>query len=349
VKPVRVLVVDAAGPRRAAIVRLLGEHAGIVVVGESTGRSAVDVVRRLRPQVVLIAGELAHDAGIEATKQIMVDVPTPVVVTIGVEAPASDLADRALRAGAVCVVPRPMAGARDADAARRLVETVRAMAEVRVVRHARPAAVEALRQERGPQIVAIAASTGGPAALQTILADLPVAYPLPIVVVQHISRGFTAGFVNWLAGRTRVAVKIAEAGEPLVAGCVYVAPDDRHLGVTAKSIVELSTAPPIGGFRPSASYLFTSVAGAFGTQTLAVILTGMGNDGLSGLADVRTAGGYVLAQDEASSVIFGMPGAAVAAGVADEVLSLGSLAARIGACGGPRGRTAAVVPLMGGR
>lgn len=334
---IRVLVV-AAPKDRDAVLALLAKHPELGVVGETArGADAVELTRRVRPQVVVVDGGLPGGAGIDATKQIMIETPTPVVVLVGVNDPAGDVADRALRAGAVCVVPKPLAGTRpDAPPARRLLEAVRAMAEVRVVRHVRPASVQAGPGARTPQVIAIAASTGGPAALQVLLAHLPAEFALPILVAQHISRGFTPGFVEWLGGHTRLVVKIAETGEALAPGCAYVAPDDRHLGVTPKGTIDLSQTAPIGGFRPSASFLFASVARAYGARSLAVILTGMGNDGLQGLAEVREAGGRVLAQDEESSVIFGMPGAAVAAGIADEVLPLDALAARIAACGAAR-------------
>src|SRR5581483_243287 len=180
-----------------------------------------------------------------------------------------------------------------------------------------------------PLIVAIAASTGGPAALQQLLAGLPGDFPAPILVVQHIASGFVEGLASWLNSNCSLRVKLALQGEPLSPGTVYVAPDGSHLGVGDRARILLSAAPPIGGFRPSASHLFESVAKAFGPASLHVILTGMGQDGLAGLKAARASGARIFAQDEASSVVFGMPGAAVAAGLADEVLPLPSVAGQI--------------------
>jgi two-component system chemotaxis response regulator CheB len=177
--------------------------------------------------------------------------------------------------------------------------------------------------------VASATSTGGPAALQRMLAGLPGGLPAPILVVQHITVGFTDGLAAWLGSISPSRVKVAQEGEPLAAGTVYIAPDDRHLGVSDRGAVALSDAPPIGGFRPSGSHLFESVARAFGPSAVAVIMTGMGEDGVAGLRAVRQAGGRVIAQDEDSSVVFGMPRAAIAAGLAHVVLPLDDIARRL--------------------
>ena len=181
--------------------------------------------------------------------------------------------------------------------------------------------------------VAIGASTGGPAAIRTILADLPSNFPVPILVVQHIARGFAAGLTHWLAGDTALPVKLAEIGERANPGTVYIAPDDRHLGCQLDAAGEirlvLDIAAPISAFRPSVSYLFQSAANCLGAGVLAVILTGMGDDGIAGLRVVKARGGRVLAQDEASSVIYGMPREAQRAGVVDGVVGVDSIARRL--------------------
>jgi two-component system chemotaxis response regulator CheB len=176
--------------------------------------------------------------------------------------------------------------------------------------------------------VAIASSTGGPAAVHRLLSELPGDFPAPILVVQHIARGFLAGFAAWLNDASALHVAVARDGEPLESGRVYVAPEDRHLGVSPQLTAVASGGPPIGGFRPAATHLFASLAG-LGGSGVAVLLTGMGADGVEGLHALRRAGGRVLVQDEESSVVFGMPGAAIAAGLATEVLPLGRIAARL--------------------
>ena len=210
------------------------------------------------------------------------------------------------------------------------------MAHVKVVRHwrstSRPTPAESApppAPSERPRLVAVATSTGGPPALQTLLSGLPGDFEAPILVVQHITKGFTAGLATWLNTVCNLQVKVAEHGDRLAPHTVYVAPDDRHLGVANRHVVALSSAPPVGGFRPAGTFLFESAARVFGAATLAVILTGMGEDGVAGLRAVRRAGGRIIAQDEETSVVYGMPGAAVAAGLADQVLPLDRIAGRL--------------------
>jgi two-component system chemotaxis response regulator CheB len=244
----------------------------------------------------------------------------------------------ALRAGALTVLQKPVGPAcpEFEEQTRRFIDAVKAMSQVKVVRRwperqaSSAARLPAERSGARARVVAMGASTGGPAALARLLSELPADFPLPILIVQHIAKDFVEGFAAWLDTAGALRVKIGEEGEPLKPRTVYLAPDDRHLGVSSDggSIV-ISSAAPIGGFRPSATFLFDSVARAFGASTIAVILTGMGQDGVEGLRAVRAGGGRVIGQDEESSVVFGMPGAAAAAGLVDMTLPLGSMSARL--------------------
>jgi two-component system chemotaxis response regulator CheB len=271
--------------------------------------------------------------GFAATKRIMVETPTPILITTGLDPRALSVSLEAVRAGALAVHAKP--GDPNApgfdDAALDLVRQVKAMARVKVVRHL---ALDPAKPSGGPipntavlrdapiEVVAIATSTGGPAALHLILSALPAEFPVPILVVQHISRGFTVGFADWLDQASKLRVRLAEEGEVPVAGTVYIARDDLHLGVTGARRIRLSTAPEVGGFRPSGTPLFETVAAAYGRNAVAVILTGMGRDGVDGLRAIRRVGGRTIAESEATAVVYGMPGAAVAAGLADFVLPL---------------------------
>ncbi|MBW3555068.1 MAG: chemotaxis protein CheB, partial [Gemmatimonadetes bacterium] len=169
-------------------------------------------------------------------------------------------------------------------------------------------------------------STGGPAALHRILLDLPRDFPVPILVVQHIARNFVTGLCTWLNAHCDLRVRVAEHGEALEPRSVYLAPDDRHLGVRERGVCELSAGPPVGAFRPSGSFLFESVARIYGAAAVAVVLTGMGRDGAEGALAVRAAGGRVLAQDEETSIVYGMPAEAVRIGAAQRVLRLERIA-----------------------
>ncbi len=336
----RAVVIDDSPTARQLIEQILHRDPELHVIGQaSDGASGVEMVQRLKPDVVVMDIEMPRMNGFEATEEIMATTPTPIVIaTASVHRQNVDHAMQALRAGALTLLARP----RGPDApefereARELIDTVKSMAHVKVVRRNRghafsqpPASVPVGKVDRQAEVVAIAASTGGPPALQRLLGSLPSDFPLPILIVQHISHGFTSAFSSWLDSMIGLHVKLATAGELLKPATVYIAPEDRHLGVSSRLSIELSAQPPIGGFRPSGTFLFESIAQTFGPATLAVILTGMGQDGDIGLHAVRGAGGMVIAQDEASCVIYGMPRAAVEAGLANLVLPLDAIAGEL--------------------
>jgi two-component system chemotaxis response regulator CheB len=336
---IRVLVAESSVVVRERFVEALAADPGIQIVGEArNGAEAVALTVQLRPDLVVMAIRMSKVDGFEATRRIMTEAPTPIVVAPDeVDARDVEVSMHALRAGALAVVPRPTGAAswKTSEAAAKLIATIKAMAEVKLVRRW----PERLRSRFLPpqtkvaplrrRVVAIAASTGGPAALQKVLGELPGDFPLPILIVQHISAGFIGGLVDWLNSTGTLKVKVAEDGEMLEPRKVYIAPDDRHLGVSARSAIALSASPPINGFRPSATFLFQTVADVFGASAVATILTGMGQDGVAGLRAIRQKGGLIVAQDEATSIVFGMPGAAVAAGLPDAVLPLPSIGPRL--------------------
>jgi two-component system chemotaxis response regulator CheB len=344
---IRVLVVDDSPTARALLVEILRSDPEIQVVGEAKdGQEGVELAARLRPSLVTMDVRMPRLDGFAATKEIMIASPTPIViVTSSFDAREVEIAMQSLQAGALAVLRKPPGPGSPGfeEATAKLLGTVKAMAQVKVVRHWRPTprTPEAPRTTKAPsapppsvaqafaKVVAIATSTGGPAALHRLLSRLPGDFPAPLLVVQHNAPGFMAGLVSWLDGSSELSVKVAEQGEPLRPGTAYLAPDDRHLGVTNQATVLLSGAPPVGGFRPSGTYLFESAARACGSSLVALILTGMGEDGVAGLRAVRQAGGQVIAQDETSSVVWGMPGAAVAAGLADSVLPLDAIPIRL--------------------
>lgn len=338
---IRVLIAEDSRTSRELLQAILASDPEIEVAGQARdGAEAVELARQLRPDLVTMDIHMPMLDGLEATREIMITAPTPIVIVTGSSAvKAIEFSMHALRAGALDVLAKPPAPGSPlfAEAARKLIATVKAMAQVKVVRQWRSETAAGPYDLRGrapcrrrrAEVVAIAASTGGPAALQRVFEGLSGGAAVPILVVQHITPGFVPGLAGWLNSVCALHVKVAEQGEPLAPRTVYLAPDDRHLGVSAGRAVALSNQPPVGGFRPSGTYLFESVAQEYGPAAVAVILTGMGQDGVEGLAAVRREGGWVIAQDEASSVVFGMPGAAVAAGVADQVVPLEEISARL--------------------
>ncbi|MFH1530379.1 MAG: chemotaxis-specific protein-glutamate methyltransferase CheB [Pseudomonadota bacterium] len=344
---IRVLVAEDSDTVRRLLVEILEADPEILVVGEArNGEEAVRLTKRLRPDVVSMDIFMPGMDGFDATRQIMSEVPTPIVlVTANLDIDEAVRSMNAMQLGALHVMMKPTGPgtssfARDSQEFRQMLKT---LSQIRVLRHPRtmrrPDAVASppplrkstwrLRGDRhGIRVVAIATSTGGPAALRQVLGGLPARYPHPILVVQHISPGFIGSLATSLRQVTRLDVKVAEDRELLRGGTVYLAPDGVQMGVKGGRVA-LSSAPEIRGFRPSATFLFESVADCFGRATLAVVLTGMGEDGVTGLYRIRERGGYVLAQDEDSSVVFGMPGAAVASGLVDEDVTLARIADRL--------------------
>jgi two-component system chemotaxis response regulator CheB len=289
--------------------------------------------------------------------------PTPIVMISSSNGDSERRSIQALAAGALTVVRKPLSLGRGVDEQDRVnfLTMLRLMAGVRVVTrfpsrgpadHDEQPAVSAQETEKepvlrrtpapgSPQLLAIAASTGGPAAMQAVLNGLGRAYPLPVLVVQHIARGFVAALVDWLRSTTPMPIHIAAHDERLLPGHAYLAPDDHHLLVVSRGTVGLRRCTPADRYCPSADMLFTSVADSYGARAIGVIMTGMGDDGASGLHRLRRAGAPTLAQDEASCVVFGMPHAAIRAGAVMQVEALTNLAPTVLALTGGSARACA--------
>ena len=337
-KPIRILIADDSPTVRLLLRHILEADPEMRVVGEATnGQEAVEMAQKLVPNLVIMDVHMPLLDGLEATREIMMRVPTPIVVVSAADNHHDiDLSLSATQAGALIALPKPNSpdDPRFAEQSSQLLSMARAMAQVKVVRHWSANGSTRVRPARRAapnhvQLVTIAASTGGPAALRRILADLPRTFPVPILIVQHIARGFASGFVEWLRGACQLQVKLAQDHEIAKPGTVYIAPDDHHLGISASAQMRLSTAPPDAGFRPSASHLFTSAARSYGRGLVAAILTGMGSDGAEGLRIAQDAGSFVLAQDKDSSVVFGMAQEAFNRGLVDQVLPLDHMAGRL--------------------
>jgi len=337
---IRVVVAEDSSTARALLVSMFESDPEFQVVGEAgDGREAVELVRKLRPDLVTMDVRMPHMDGLEATRRIMVEVPTPIIVvsaTLDNDDVAASM--RAIRAGALTALAKPPGpGAPDFEVGRaRFLATVRALSSVKVVGHRLrtlsrnwPAPKTGVQPRLRGSIVALAASTGGPGALRSVLDALPFDFPVPILVVQHLSPGFLGGFVEWLGSTCRLPIKIAAQGDQLTRGTVYIAPEDRHLTVTGQGQVRFTADAPVDGFRPSASVLFESVANLYGRSAVAAILTGMGRDGVIGLRRIRELGGRIIAQDEQTSSVWGMPAAAIDEGLADFVLPISMVPAKL--------------------
>lgn len=320
---IKVLVVDDSRVVAEYLTHLFNSDRGIRVVGVArNGEEAVEAARQMAPDVITMDIHMPGMNGYDATRKIMETHPTPIVIVSG-SLKTDEIAGnfRAIEAGALAVAQRPpgIGHPQQESAARELLNTVKLMSEVKVVRRwpryrqaAEPAAAPG--EIAGPKgvirVAAIGASTGGPVVLQTILSGLPANFGAPVLIVQHMARGFVHGFVEWLGNTSGFPVRVAAEGEHLNPGCAYVAPDDFHMGVSG-NVIRLSSNPPENGMRPSVSHLFRSVEEAFGANAACVLLTGMGKDGAEELKSLRTAGAITIAQDKESSVVFGMPQQAI--------------------------------------
>lgn len=344
---IRVVVAEDSVTVRELLVDILRSDSSIEVIAQAkNGLEAVEMAVRLKPDLITMDVHMPLLDGFEATKEIMAVAPTPIIIVSSSSSPRDvELSLNAMRTGAVMVMAKPDNPGSPQFAGRQgqLLTMVKAMAQVKVVRRfpsrlrpPPPAPPPPPGRWAPARVIAIAASTGGPAALERILKDLPGDFPIPILVVQHIATGFTAGLADWLNSGSRLRVKVAEHAETLRPHTVFIAPDDRQLGVGPDGRLLVTDEPAVNGLRPSGTHLFQSVARAYGPAAVGVILTGMGKDGVDGLRAVKARGGYVIAQDEGSSVVYGMPGEAVAAGVVDAAVPIEDVAPRLLEIGRPQ-------------
>jgi two-component system chemotaxis response regulator CheB len=361
----RVLVTEDSVVARALIVSILNRDPGLEVVGEARdGEQAVKFAAELEPDVITMDVHMPKVDGLEATRRIMTETPTPIVVISAIDPRDVQISVEALESGALAVLAKPT-GPTAPDFAERsseIVSTVKTMAGVRVVTRrprlvprtpsradAAPAAPRApaapppsTSSRRKVDVLGIGSSTGGPDALGKIIGALPAVAPVPILIVQHITVGFHQGLVDWLNNVTPLDVKLGEDGHKPQAGEIILAPGRHHMAVDRNRRIVLSEESPVRGHRPSATHMFKSIASVYGANGLGVILTGMGDDGADGLVELRRAGGWVIGQDEATSVVYGMPREAFNRGGVSEQLPLGEIARAITAAWS-RGRSPSTV------
>jgi two-component system, chemotaxis family, protein-glutamate methylesterase/glutaminase len=332
---IKVLIVDDTAVVRLLLVYLMEEDPRMEVIGAvADGNAALEFLQQRRPDVIVMDIHMPGLDGFETTRRIMESAqPVPIVICTATSNPSEvAIAFRAIEAGALACVGKPVSALHQDYAALtgQLLQTIALMAEVKVVRRwprARVAAVPALPPRTpGHRVVGIGASTGGPPALQAILAGLSKDFPMPLLIVQHIAPGFLGGFVDWLNQTSSLNVQIGAHGVLPQPGHAYVAPDDFHMCVDAGGRIVLSRAAPDAGLRPSVSSLFRSLAKHCGTNAVGVLLTGMGRDGAAELKLMRDRGADTIAQDRDSSVVHGMPGEAIALGAAAQVLPVDRIA-----------------------
>jgi two-component system chemotaxis response regulator CheB len=335
--PIRVLVVEDSRTIRGHIVDLLRATPGFEVAGEAgDGKTAIELCRALRPDVVTMDMMLPVMTGLAATEYIMAYCPTPILI-VSASTNRGELFKTydALAAGAVDVVEKPSGTRQDDSWDRQLLDALRMVARIRVITHLRgklglansvvpPRGAVARVSSARCEVVAIGGSTGGPGAMLKILDALPATFPVPILLVIHISEPFGLALAEWLDSQARLPVRYARDGEPIPPrgqGCVLMAPPDCHLEVGGARLF-ITRGPERHSCRPSVDVLFETLARTTRERALACLLTGMGRDGASGMLAVSQAGGVTVAQDESTSVVFGMPGEAVKLGAVEHVLPI---------------------------
>lgn len=362
--PIRVLLVEDSPVALLILKRIFASCPDIEVVGTAhNGKEALSLIPELQPNVICTDYYMPQMNGLEFTKEVMSKFPKPIlVISASVQKENTQNIFKMLDAGAVDVFPKPRAGlAADYELIKQdLINRIRILSGVAVftrrpresvavtdvivnkvnvptvqpianniIGHKIETSLQPVTPVRSskimPRIVAIGASTGGPQALHSIISQLPDDFPVPIICVQHISDGFLQGLVDWLASESRLKVKIANIGELPQRGNIYFPAERRHLELNCQGRFVHSATPPVGGHCPSVTVTFKSIASFYGRAALGILLTGMGRDGADGMQAIFQAGGITIAQDEASSVVFGMPKEAIALGVVQHILPVTSI------------------------
>jgi two-component system chemotaxis response regulator CheB len=352
-KKYRVMIVDDSAFMRKVLETILNSDDQLQVVGTAKdGREAVTLAESLKPDVITMDINMPHMDGLQATAQIMTTNPRPIVIVSSESREGADSTLKALELGAIEFVAKPSSGIDlDMQSVREdLLRKVRMSAKVRVVRtasrlattvqnvHSNPAAAtksapaapvqrqatasQSQHDQRFP-VVVLGASTGGPATVMRLAPGFTRDFPAAVFLVQHMPASFTTQYAAQLAEFTGIRVKEAEANEPVQPGTLYICPGGQHLRITATGRVQLdSTSGRINGYLPNIDVTMESAAAFAGPMTIGVVLTGMGNDGAAGAKAISLAGGLVIAQDEATSVIFGMPAEAIKAANVEQILGI---------------------------
>lgn len=320
-RPTRVMIVEDSATVRALLTHIIASDPRLsVAAAVATAEEAIAALPTVAPDVISMDIRLPGMDGLAATRRIMADQPTPiVVVSASIDRSAMGTSMDALRAGALSVVEKPVGFGDGAYAkvANEIRTQLLIMSEVAVVRRRMRDAAPApagMRRAKPPRMLVVAASTGGPQALARMFAGMPADPGLPILLVQHMGAGFMTGFAGWLNSVVPQTVVIGRQGEQPQPGMIHVAPGDTHMGVGPGGRIVLSNDAPISGQRPAATRLIESAASALDGAAMAIVLTGMGEDGAVGVRALLEAGGSAVAEHETSAVVYGMPAAAARAG-----------------------------------
>lgn len=349
-KKINVLIVEDSLVCAEIIKHILESDSEIVVAGIARdGKEAIQKVAELKPDIITMDIHMPHMNGLEATEYIMAYQPTPIIVVSStIKGIDTELAFRAISAGALDALekPDPAIWESFAEVGNELISKVKLLSRVKTITHIKGRRKERHRQEPvekaqetvgrefkktfyRPLIVAIGASTGGPQAIAAVLGSLSEDFPIPIVIAQHIAEGFLGGLISWLRSVTGLDIVEAQDMQEIVSGRVYICPTKYNAVVVEPGVIELIPPEKENYYCPSIDLLLSSVVDVFGMHTIGVLLTGMGEDGARGLKKIFDQGGHTFAQDKSSSVIYGMPKAAIKIGAVKEALPAQSIGKRI--------------------
>jgi two-component system, chemotaxis family, protein-glutamate methylesterase/glutaminase len=338
---IKTLIVDDSPTEIALIQHIINSEKDMEVIGiAKNGQEAVELSAKLKPDLITMDIKMPIMDGLEATRIIMAHNPTPIVVissTINDESVNATF--HIIEAGALTALAKPMNmfSPSFAESRKHIIDTLRSLSDIHVIKkplkkeqaHENKIQKTLIRKKNHYEIIAIGASVGGPMALRKILSQLKADFPLPIVIVQHMSQGFIKGFAQWLAEGIALKVKSAIDNEILQSATVYIAPEQKHLEierVQEKLVCRLVNGEPISGFCPSITKLLESIAKVSGKKAIGILLTGMSDDGAAGLLALKNAQGHTLVQDEESAIVFGMGAVAQSLNAVDEVITLDLIA-----------------------
>jgi two-component system chemotaxis response regulator CheB len=338
--PIRVLLIEDSQVTLVILRRILSSSPQIKVVGEArTGLEALEMIPKIQPDVICTDLHMPQMDGLEFTSEVMTLYPRPIlVISSWVQEEDAPHVFQLLEAGALDIFPKPSAGLTTEDKLlnQELINKIQILAGVKVFKKKRKSSspVKSLETFSSksyvkPEIVVIGASTGGPQTINELFAQLPSNFPVPVICVQHICFGFLQGFIDWLSSSCRLPIQMAKPGQIPKPGTIYFPPEQQHLELDERGRFICSDSPPLDGHRPSVTVTFKSVAKFYGRATVGILLTGMGRDGAEGMQCIAQAGGLTIAQDEATSVIFGMPKEAIDLGAAKLVLPIHAIAPRL--------------------
>lgn len=354
---IKVLIIDDSNIVHVILEKVITAHDDIRIIGNAyDGKEGIEMAKNLSPDIIIMDISMPKMDGLEAIQEIMHEKPTPIIVFSSVSKDIVDLSFKAVELGAVEIVEKPFSedfSLLKKNIENNLIRSIKTFADFKVIRRIKKSKLdfinieplnlkeskERLRNKRilsnkerfvkndirfeDFPIIAIAASTGGPQTIKKLLEGLAEKkINAGIVIIQHMAEGFMKGFSDWLSSSTHMDVNIAEEGDHIKSNSIYIAPGEYHLTFDEKGNFIYLDSPPIQGIRPSADIMYHSIAKAYKNRVIAIILTGMGNDGTQGLYKVKENCGYIISQDEESSMIFGMPKSAIESGVVDVVLNI---------------------------